>query len=155
MLFHYSQTLWSKCCQFAFANCISIRISTHGFLHWLSPLMALRPNCLMTLELKRVRLDGVNISLVKTAHQVVGLFGGIKKLTLWIKDTLDVTLDDLQLAIQHIVQGLPTLVYFSCIVRSQSTRAVDFRQISSWILSGGLKRPVSFRCKRYLLDFWL
>jgi hypothetical protein len=105
--------------------------------------------------IETVRLDRIDTSLVKIAHQVVGLLGGVKKLTLCIDDTVDVTLNDLQLAIQHILQEIPTLVYFSCIVHAQSTRAVDFQEMSAWILAGGLNRPIAFRCKRYIIDFWL
>ncbi|CAF1304403.1 unnamed protein product [Adineta steineri] len=126
---------------------------------WLSSLyIAAHGNSTKILDdtgLETVDLSGINTCLIKIAEQIVSVFSGVKNLLLFIDDTLDLTLDDLQLALKRFVESLPTLIYFSCAVHAQSTRAVDMSEISPWILSGGLNRPVSFRCKRYQLDLWL
>ncbi|CAF4902398.1 unnamed protein product [Rotaria sp. Silwood1] len=125
---------------------------------WLSSLYIAAHGCstkiLGNTQIETVHLDRINTCLIEIAEQIVSVFGGVKNLSLFIDDTLDLTLDHLQLALKRIVEGLPTLIYFSCVVHAQSTRAVDMSEISSWILSGGLNRPVSFCCKRYLLDLW-
>ncbi|CAF1188061.1 unnamed protein product [Adineta steineri] len=126
---------------------------------WLSSLyIAAHGNSTKILDdtgIEIVDLSGINTCLIKIAEQIVSVFGGVKNLSLFIDDTLDLTLDHLQLALKRFVEGLPTLTYFSCTVHAQSTRAVDMSEISPWILSGGLNRSVSFRCKKYHLDLWL
>ncbi|CAF0844900.1 unnamed protein product [Adineta steineri] len=126
---------------------------------WLSSLyIAAHGNSTKILDdtgIETVDLSGINTCLIKAAEQIVSVFGGVKNLILFIDNTLDLTLGHLQIALRRFVEGLPTLIYFSCAVHARSTRAVDMSEISPWILSGGLNRSVSFRCKRYNLDLWL
>jgi hypothetical protein len=126
---------------------------------WLSSLYIAAHGCsakiLGDTRIETVHLSGINTCLIEIAEQIVSVFGSVKNLSLFIDDTLDLTLDYLQLALKRIVEGLQTLIYFSCSVHAQSTRAVDMGEISPWILSGGLNLPVSFRCERYCLDLWL
>jgi hypothetical protein len=106
-------------------------------------------------RIETIHLNGINTCLIEIADNIISVFYGVKNLSLWFDDTVDLTLNHLQLALQRFVKSLPTLIYFSCGVHAQSTRAVDMCEISSWILADGLNRPVSFRCKKYLLNLWL
>jgi hypothetical protein len=128
---------------------------------WLSSLIIATGGCSTKLlgdtNIEKVYLYNIKTSFVEIVHQVVALFGGVKKLKFFIVNTLVLTANELQSGIRLLLEGLPTLTHFSCLVlgNPSSRSTINFRQICSKIMLRELDQSVSFRYQQYIFELWI